>query len=390
MIEIAEALKQQREAKGLTIDDLFQRTRINIDFLRAIESGQFDVLPETYVRLFIKKYAQEVGLNVEEVLAEYDKNAPKKETPQPLPPPAREINFQPAILIGIGVFIIALLIWQIRQQTNQNTATLLEATTSPRSQPAPPPPMPTPQVETPQPMAIETPKDAKPIQPTPSETPPDQLQQPQPIKSQTPQPTETISQPITPPTSIDIPALTEVTPINTQGDPTSTPTTTPIETRSSETDPASVPNVGVPTPEASEPLGEEQSALAEPIVTPNAESERLIPNEQIQETAPPQTIMPLPVTIAPNNPILLSGIAQQTTQLLVKADGRILFDGELQMGSRPRWTARDSLELTLINHNAIALSLQNQPLQFDASTRPSIQISINRTQIRILPYPYEP
>ena len=40
MQEIAEALKKQREAKGMSLDDLFQRTRIKLDFLKALEAGQ--------------------------------------------------------------------------------------------------------------------------------------------------------------------------------------------------------------------------------------------------------------------------------------------------------------------------------------------------------------
>ena len=396
MIEIAEALKKQREAKGFTIDDLFQRTRININFLRALESGQFDILPETYVRLFIKKYAQEVGLNVEEILAEYDKNAPKIETPQPPPPSAREINFQPAILIAIGVFIIALLIWQVRQQTNPNTATLLETPPSkapllPRNPSTQPTTIHTQKIETPQPIASETPIHTAPINPETL----------QPTVLETPSPTEGRSASITPPPPVkqEQPNPEPISPPSTLNEPTPV-ATIPIETNTSEADPLPQTNTERPTsaPEAlEEPLVEASSAIAEPItappVTPNVEPERLTPNEptpeapQVTSTTAP-ILMPLPVTIAPGNPILLSGIAQQTTQLLVKADGRTLFDGELQVGSRPRWTARDSLELTLSNHNAIALSLQNQPLQFDASIGPNIQISINRTQIRILPSQY--
>ncbi|MGA1197638.1 MAG: helix-turn-helix domain-containing protein, partial [Candidatus Latescibacterota bacterium] len=195
MIEIAEALKKQREAKGFTIDDLFQRTRINTDFLRALESGQFHILPETYVRLFIKKYAQEVGLNVEEILSEYDKNIPQKEVSQPQPPSSREINFQPAILITIGVFIIALLIWQVRQQTNQNTATLLEATTSqtptvPRTSPTPSATVQTPILETPQALVSEPSleESTKPETPQPIEAQAPNLIEP--TESETPQPIE--------------------------------------------------------------------------------------------------------------------------------------------------------------------------------------------------------
>ncbi len=396
MIEIAEALKKQREAKGFTIDDLFQRTRINTDFLRALESGQFHILPETYVRLFIKKYAQEVGLNVEEILSEYDKNIPQKEVSQPQPPSSREINFQPAILITIGVFIIALLIWQVRQQTNQNTATLLEATTSqtptvPRTSPTPSATVQTPILETPQALVSE---------PSLEESTKPETQQPieaqapnliEPTGSETPQPIEERST-SGPPPVVAPPPTEPATSLSSVGEPTAMPN----ETTTLEAQPPTT-NVEVPTPETVEPLVETLSATTEPIlatpVTPNVEPERLTTNEQTPEpsqttSSSSPTVMPLPVIIAPNNPILLSGIAQQTTQILIKADGRTLFDGELQVGSRPRWTARDSLELILTNHNAIALSLQNQPLRFDASMGPNIQISINRTQIRILPSQY--
>ena len=65
-------LKAHREAMGLSLDDLFVRTRINPAFFEAIESGRFDVLPEAYIRLFLKKYAQEVDLSVRDVLSRYE------------------------------------------------------------------------------------------------------------------------------------------------------------------------------------------------------------------------------------------------------------------------------------------------------------------------------
>lgn len=131
--------------------------------------------------------------------------------------------------------------------------------------------------------------------------------------------------------------------------------------------------------------------LKEPVATPQASPERRVPQieepqaEESEEVQTDPTTMPLPVAIAPENPIILSGIAQQTAQLLVKADGRTLFNGTLQAGSRPRWAARDSLELTLTNRNTITLLLQNQPLQFDATTQQAIRLNITRTQIRITP-----
>ncbi len=82
MREFASELRVQRETSGMSLEELFERTRINPDYLRAIETGNFDVLPDIYVRLFLKKYAQEVGLDVEETLDKYDKTRPHSESSQ--------------------------------------------------------------------------------------------------------------------------------------------------------------------------------------------------------------------------------------------------------------------------------------------------------------------
>lgn len=90
MREFASELRAQRESSGMSLEELFERTRINPEYLRAIESGNYDVLPEIYVRLFVKKYAQEVGLDVEETLAKYEKNRPFAESTQRVASRVRE------------------------------------------------------------------------------------------------------------------------------------------------------------------------------------------------------------------------------------------------------------------------------------------------------------
>ena len=370
MQEIAEALKKQRESKGYSIDDLFQRTRINPDFLRALDAGQFDILPDTYVKLFIKKYAQEVGLNVEEILAQYDKLAPAPEPPTPPPPPVHhKRNFQPIIFIAIGLCIVALLVWQIGQQGEKDIAAPLDATLSvPSTQTTQS--VPTPSAQT-TPRTNDTPPLASPSTEQPATPVPDLGDQ----ASET-----------TPNTTAPILNDTEIRPATEVTATPETETTTPEleSTLESEITPQTEP----PSNDVSEESTPQQTAPApnETSMTPDQPSERLTTNEQTtEEINPTPTTMPLPVDIDPAYPILLSGIAQQTTPLVVKVDGRTLFDGVLQAGSRPRWTARNSVELILTDRNALALSLQNQPLQFDTATSQAIQLNIDRTQIRILP-----
>ncbi|HAP36200.1 MAG TPA: hypothetical protein DCQ28_09765 [Bacteroidetes bacterium] len=72
MNSFSEELRNTREAKNITIADIAKHTRISNKYLQAIEQGTFDVLPQTYVRAFIKAYAEAIGLNAAEVLHKYD------------------------------------------------------------------------------------------------------------------------------------------------------------------------------------------------------------------------------------------------------------------------------------------------------------------------------
>ncbi len=89
-------LKALRESKGLTLDDIFNATRIRVAFIEAIESGKFNLLPERiYAEAFIKGYAAQLGIDPEITLSQYRKfllppepikeSSPKKQ-PVPLPP----------------------------------------------------------------------------------------------------------------------------------------------------------------------------------------------------------------------------------------------------------------------------------------------------------------
>ncbi|ALV22968.1 helix-turn-helix domain-containing protein [Carnobacterium antarcticum] len=72
MNEIGEKLQEARKAKGYTLDDLQQMTKIQKRYLIAIEEGNYNVMPgKFYARAFIKQYADTVGLNGDQLLEEY-------------------------------------------------------------------------------------------------------------------------------------------------------------------------------------------------------------------------------------------------------------------------------------------------------------------------------
>ncbi|KRK99403.1 Xre-like DNA-binding protein [Secundilactobacillus odoratitofui DSM 19909 = JCM 15043] len=78
---IGETLRDARIAKGYTLDDLQQTTKIQKRYLIAIEDGQFSDLPgDFYVRAFIKQYAETVGLDGNELLDQFSDQLPSTKT----------------------------------------------------------------------------------------------------------------------------------------------------------------------------------------------------------------------------------------------------------------------------------------------------------------------
>jgi len=128
--ELGQKLKEAREAKGLTIDQLHEITKIQKRHLVAIEEGNYDVLPGAfYARAFIKQYADAVGLNGEELLVEHQSTIPqseKREVPQVSTGQKTQETMQkssswpvadhmPKILVALLVIAVGVVIWFVFQ-----------------------------------------------------------------------------------------------------------------------------------------------------------------------------------------------------------------------------------------------------------------------------------
>ena len=65
-------LKRIRESKDISIKEIAESTKVNTKFLSAIESGNFDVLPTVYMRLFIRSYCEFLDIDAKKVLDDYE------------------------------------------------------------------------------------------------------------------------------------------------------------------------------------------------------------------------------------------------------------------------------------------------------------------------------
>ena len=66
------ALKTHRESNGIVLDDISEFTKINPKYLHAIEEGNFNIIPNIYMRLFIRSYVKYIGADYNQALADYE------------------------------------------------------------------------------------------------------------------------------------------------------------------------------------------------------------------------------------------------------------------------------------------------------------------------------
>jgi cytoskeletal protein RodZ len=70
--KLGEELKEARLKTDATLQQMSLKTRIDIKFLEALESGNYSFLPDLYVKAFLKEYCAFVGLDTAVILKKYD------------------------------------------------------------------------------------------------------------------------------------------------------------------------------------------------------------------------------------------------------------------------------------------------------------------------------
>lgn len=143
-VNVGKRLREAREKKGLTLDDLQQATKIQKRYLIAIEDEKFDELPgDFYVRAFVKQYADTVGLDGNTLLKDYDDDLPQTKTAEysnhlaqavetrtgnRQPTVDRARRYLPTVIIAVVVVIILGAIWATAIVRNrQDAATKIDS-----------------------------------------------------------------------------------------------------------------------------------------------------------------------------------------------------------------------------------------------------------------------
>jgi hypothetical protein len=85
MFDIGSSLREARLRQELDFPELEERTKIRPKYLRALEDEQFEILPApTYVRGFLRSYAESLGLDGQPFVDEYNSRFTVGEDDAPL------------------------------------------------------------------------------------------------------------------------------------------------------------------------------------------------------------------------------------------------------------------------------------------------------------------
>lgn len=102
-------LRRERMLRGMSVEEVSRATRIPLASVERLEADRFDDLPgEVFVRGFLRSYARAIGVDAEEVLAQYSsaRRVPYV-APVPVPPTAQKRETR---RLGVAIAFVLLLV----------------------------------------------------------------------------------------------------------------------------------------------------------------------------------------------------------------------------------------------------------------------------------------
>jgi len=130
---VGDYLRELRQRRGLSLEEMSRATRVASRYLECLESDRFSALPApVFTRGFIRAYCQAVGEPPDEALVRYESRdgatpPPPRTTPAAGPPPvpaesgARSrsavlVSFVLLVILGMALFAVALMTQPAREE----------------------------------------------------------------------------------------------------------------------------------------------------------------------------------------------------------------------------------------------------------------------------------
>jgi len=141
MSSVGAYLRQLRETRGVSLEEIARVTRVGSSYLHALEGDDFAALPESvFTRGFVRAYCQALGETPDEALALYDGRS-EAPVPAPAPPPARPrlpsaashaaaepvprnrgpvlVSFILLVVLGVALFAVTLALQSGRETSDE-------------------------------------------------------------------------------------------------------------------------------------------------------------------------------------------------------------------------------------------------------------------------------
>ena len=123
MSSLGPYLRELRERRGISLDEISRTTRVGRPYLEALEAGDFARLPSpVFTRGFVLAYCQALGVPADEALAHYGARPAPPEDPAPGTKPATAlrrdrdegggrssvlVSFVLVVILGVALFALA-------------------------------------------------------------------------------------------------------------------------------------------------------------------------------------------------------------------------------------------------------------------------------------------
>jgi cytoskeletal protein RodZ len=110
MPTVSEQLKTAREARGLTVYQIAESTKIRTDHIRAIDDGNFDVFSApVYVKGFVRTYSTLVKLDTPKIMLQLEQELSHSTKHHEHPP----LTKKERSLIDVLMFYLSKINWRI-------------------------------------------------------------------------------------------------------------------------------------------------------------------------------------------------------------------------------------------------------------------------------------
>ena len=119
--EIGDLFLQQRRKLNFTVEEVNRRTRIHVKVIRDIEDGALENVGAVYLKSFLKKYSDFLGLDTPDIMKRYDalsstiptrefsvKEIKKERKKEAVPAEVKEKKLQMALVVFLSGVLVAL------------------------------------------------------------------------------------------------------------------------------------------------------------------------------------------------------------------------------------------------------------------------------------------